>query len=699
MAFPDNPLILLVQVLIGSAILGILTAVIVIVVSQARSGGAPLDLSPNYAADESFIRRVGKSFWAFCCHPITRYVSAWMMAIGVAATSLDDAWHRFDVVDSNKGRRDGNGGHTTIDFGGQWLMARMVVEGEGRNLYHRHRQREVLKRNYLEEDQDPQQKVSDAENLMGVFMGHDDPQAARTIGSFALPLGSDDAIGCLTTLAFDQEFWQPSPTQQVGQSVAPAAGDPFGAIAAAAAHDQKMWPTDRLERVKTADRGGPLYPPVNSLYLYPLGLLRPQVAYRVNQTLNILLAFLGGLGISVLARRRIWWPVAAFGIIAFPGFKGSVTLGQNATLTLAIAIWGWTLIARDRPGWGGVVWGLLAFKPVWALAFFLVPLLTGRWRTCLTMVATGVALAAATLPFIGGLEGWRVWRDWYEVGTEAALLYNVDENWVFLSRDLLSIPRRWLMDWSPEMPRDERDVDWLPTAVIGWSILLFVCECTVRLAILRKHQARAVTGPPAAFLFLFAWMMCFHFMYYDVLLAALPVFLLLTEPRRYLQPILLAIRPLSEEKLGSELAGYYRPRLPHGYPPQAPLLQAGYGHVWALNSLILTIIGILLFIEHSLHFMVIEASVKAAFLENWPVFESWPIHQPLLISGDWKGTPWETFCLLVLWLYCGWLWLRTPQAVAQPISPGRDGTGASTVDGAVGAPQFVQLGADVGGTH
>ena len=27
---------------------------------------------------------------------------------------------------------------------------------------------------------------------------------------------------------------------------------------------------------------------------------------------------------------------------------------------------------------GGLVWGLLAFKPVWALAFFFVPLLTAR---------------------------------------------------------------------------------------------------------------------------------------------------------------------------------------------------------------------------------------------------------------------------------------------------------------------------------
>jgi arabinofuranan 3-O-arabinosyltransferase len=54
-----------------------------------------------------------------------------------------------------------------------------------------------------------------------------------------------------------------------------------------------------------------------------------------------------------------------------------------------------------------VVWGLLAFKPVWALAFFLVPLVTRRWRTCLAMAGTGAALALTTVPFVG----WQCWLE------------------------------------------------------------------------------------------------------------------------------------------------------------------------------------------------------------------------------------------------------------------------------------------------
>src|SRR5205823_6328402 len=93
---------------------------------------------------------------------------------------------------------------------------------------------------------------------------------------------------------------------------------------------------------------------------------------------------------------------------------------------------------------GGVVWGLFAFKPVWGLAFFLVPLLSGRWRMCLAMVGTGAALGLLTLPVVGV----QTWFDWLQVGREAAGVYNVNENWIHLSRDLQGIPRRLLLDFN-----------------------------------------------------------------------------------------------------------------------------------------------------------------------------------------------------------------------------------------------------------
>src|SRR5262249_41673373 len=153
-------------------------------------------------------------------------------------------------------------------------------------------------------------------------------------------------------------------------------------------------------------------------------------------------------------------------------------------------------------GWGGVVWGLLAFKPVWAMSFFLVLVLTGRWRFGLAMLAVGALLGLATLPFVG-LSSWFVWL---AVGREAWHLYGIEENWILLSRDLLSIPRRYLTDF--KAPLEERDVAWLKPTLLGWGMLVAILEVTVRLAVVR--QSRAADGPATAFLFLGAWLCCYH---------------------------------------------------------------------------------------------------------------------------------------------------------------------------------------------
>ena len=69
----------------------------------------------------------------------------------------------------------------------------------------------------------------------------------------------------------------------------------------------------------------------------------------------------------------------------------------------------------------------------------------------------------------------------------------------------------------------------------------------------RAKLARATDGPAAAFVLLGAWMMCYHFMYYDVLLAALPVALLFMQPRRWLEPIFVAVLPLAAASLPAGL--------------------------------------------------------------------------------------------------------------------------------------------------
>src|SRR5207247_2436960 len=158
----------------------------------------------------------------------------------------------------------------------------------------------------------------------------------------------------------------------------------------------------------------------------------PRPGYRAGQLGNLLLVFLCALAIVRLSEGTVWWPLATLLLTAFPGFGGGLNLAQNATLSLTILLWGWVLLVRGREGWAGAVWGLLAFKPVWAVAFFPVPVLTGRWRMAAAMLATGAGLALATVPVVGG----GAWLDWLAVGREGDHYYEAVENWINQSRDL-----------------------------------------------------------------------------------------------------------------------------------------------------------------------------------------------------------------------------------------------------------------------
>ena len=90
----------------------------------------------------------------------------------------------------------------------------------------------------------------------------------------------------------------------------------------------------------------------------------------------------------------------------------------------------------------------------------------------------------------------------------------------------------------------------------------------MRLAVLRRRQAAAPDGPPAAFLFLGAWMCCFHFMYYDALLGALvPVPAVHRAAPLPVAALGRAGPGAREPPRGRTVVAYHRPTLPAGLPP------------------------------------------------------------------------------------------------------------------------------------
>jgi hypothetical protein len=475
--------------------------------------------------------------------PRGRYVLTWIVALAITVGVAIRARHAFDgrymEKPADQHRADGNLGHALVDFGAQWLMARMIVTGHGDELYHRDVQREILTATYPRSDESPEQDESDAERLLGWLVT-------------APPRSADEP---------------------------------------------KI--------------GGALYPPIQAILYAPLGLLEPRPAYRLTQCVSLVLTWLAGAAFAGIARGRVWWPLATSVLMIFPGYAGALDLGQNSILSLTILLCGWWLVTGGHDVAAGVLWGFLAFKPTWAVAFLLMPLLTRRWRMALAMVATGFLLALATLPVVG----WEQWSHWLRIGRHAAAAYDVDENWIFLGRDLLGIPRRWLLDFQQDREIRDRAL----ASVLGIGLWLSVVGTTAAIAFLRRDLMNRDDGAAPTFVGLGAWLSCFHFIYYDALLAAFPVALLFSDTRHYMQPVRLDV-------VGDDVATD-RPRT-----------------LRLLNSFVLNCLALLALYEQALMHLKIDFAITAATELGL---------RPIQFSTRQAGTPWDTFGLLALWAYCG----------------------------------------------
>lgn len=571
---------------------------------------------PLFLADRRVSDRL-RAFVGLLRPPATRHRLAWLLAAVATGIAAYTSWTSYD----KQGRRDGNDAHVQIDFGGQWLAGRMVVTGRVRHLYDRKylwkvaeagfpRENEALDPPSSDQDADPTIRIGeksrpshehDAEQLMGWLMGEDNPEAARTSAGLATPLASDN---------------------------------PFSAAAFDLAGHQ-AWLPDRLAALTEKQRGGALYPPVHAFYYAPLALLAPQPAYRVFMILNLGLTVACGWLASRLMYDGVWWPIATTLLFTLPGYPGALILSQNSLLSLFFLLAGWVLMTRGHLASGGLVWGLLAFKPVWAVSFLAVPLLTRRWRAAAAMTATGAVLIAVTLPF----TGLQPWLDWMEIGRDASDKYRICESWIYLSRDVTGLFRRWLLTF-PDPGKYPEMVGWASkddtrsypgqaaATALGLGLWFAVAVITLAVAFRRPKNVAEAAGPGAAFVQLAAWLCCFHFMYYDSLLAALPLCLLFTRPWRYLVPRFVGRKPPPT----AEAAPYYQPKPDGLIPPPVLFIETEVGGRWVANPFPPT----LFFLMICLNFLG-------------------PIIDP-----NYRFPPFDTFCLLALWAWCGWVCWKTP---------------------------------------
>jgi arabinofuranan 3-O-arabinosyltransferase len=443
-----------------------------------------------------------RRFWLAVC---------WLLTLAVAAERIHSGRHAFDTPPTaapDRRRADGNSGHAEIDFGGQWVFARTLATGHPTQLYDRSRLWQVVRDGY------PRDRTSDWVRSQA-FPRQQDVE----------PSSDDDARHDADWLMYwfmgdknDSPRWQ-EVGSAVGLAVSP--GHPLRVTTQIAVVNEVVTP-QLVEEVSRKQLGGPLYPPVHAFLYYPLGYIDdPQRAYLTFQLVCIACAFVAGSGVRKMTRGDIPSPLATLVIFLFSGYREGLQLGQNPAVTLCIVVWGWAFLVSGYEWRGGIIWGLLAFKPVWAAAFLLLPITLGRWRFCVAMVGAAWTWIAFTLPFVG----LQTWFDWLTVGREAAALYEVNQNWVVLSRDLFGLPARIGIDFSkPEADRRSGVV-----VGIGWLSWLVVFVTTVIVS--RRTQDFRPTGAVAGFVALGAFLTCYRFMYYDVLLAVFTVFLIVSDWR------------------------------------------------------------------------------------------------------------------------------------------------------------------------
>jgi len=140
------------------------------------------------------------------------------------------------------------------------------------------------------------------------------------------------------------------------------------------------------------------YPPTFLMVCLPLAALPYSVA---------LLAWLGSTSAAFWGVVRAWigdrfgWATVA----AFPAVLLNIGHGQNGFLSAALIGCG-TLWLDASPWAAGVALGFLAFKPHLALILPAAFILTGRWKTLISMGLSAAVFSIASLPLFG-LQTWQ----------------------------------------------------------------------------------------------------------------------------------------------------------------------------------------------------------------------------------------------------------------------------------------------------
>jgi hypothetical protein len=142
------------------------------------------------------------------------------------------------------------------------------------------------------------------------------------------------------------------------------------------------------------------YPPTFLLILIPLGMMTLPLAYFCWIALTFSLYVFATLG-------RNWRSISGLALLTAPTTLLTVISGQNGLLSAALLIGGLRCLTR-WPVYGGILLGLLTYKPQFLLLLPIVLIASRNIRAMLAACATvlfAVVVSSAAL-------GWSIWQVW-----------------------------------------------------------------------------------------------------------------------------------------------------------------------------------------------------------------------------------------------------------------------------------------------
>lgn len=127
--------------------------------------------------------------------------------------------------------------------------------------------------------------------------------------------------------------------------------------------------------------------------------------------------------LALMAGRLVGWRSAWIVALA-PAAAINVLVGQNGNLT-AVLVGAGVLLLERRPFVGGLLLGLLSYKPQFAVLAPLLLLVTRQWRALAGVAVSGALLAAASLALLG--EG--AWLAFIDKTLHPAVFTSSSSDW------------------------------------------------------------------------------------------------------------------------------------------------------------------------------------------------------------------------------------------------------------------------------